>query len=252
MGEALRPQIREDFWQAATDPRDRAFQAFVLCTPLALGASGYAAVTRKRGWGLPWTLVWDLLLLAVYYGGMLGMYLYLMPEEEALRLAGFERYACSGMTLYAGILLLQAVADLEGSFTVDIDLWGAYRAYASPASKRRYQYAVLGTFLLGINFLYSEYNGLIAIRDQYEESLPGRAEALAGDQWYEGGRTDPARYLIIASDEEGQVSSGEVRYVFRYFLWAEEVDVTTDPAAEEEAGKEYDHVLDIKLGTWYF
>ena len=97
---------------------------------------------------------------------------------------------------------------------MDIDLRGAYRAYASPASKRRYQYAVLGTFLLGINFLYSEYNGLIAIRDQYEESLPGRAEALAGDRWYEGGRTDPA--------------------------------------AEEEAGKEYDHVLDIKLGTWYF
>ena len=52
------------------------------------------------------------------------MYLYLMPEEEALRLAGFERYACSGMTLYAGILLFQAVADLEGSFTVDIDLRG--------------------------------------------------------------------------------------------------------------------------------
>ena len=143
-------------------------------------------------------------------------------------------------------------SDLEGSFTVDIDLRGAYRAYASPASKRRYQYAVLGTFLLGINFLYSEYNGLIAIRDQYEESLPGRAEALAGDRWYEGGRTDPARYLIVASDEEGQVYSGEVRYVFRYFLWAEEVDVTTDLAAEEEAGKEYDHVWDIKLGTWYF
>ena len=246
-GEELWPQIREHFWKAATDLRDRAFQAFVLCTLLALGASVYAAVTGKRGWGLPWALVWDLLLLAVYYGGMLGMYLYLMPEEEALRLAGFERYACSGMTLYAGILLLQAVADLEGSFTVDIDLRGAYRAYASPASKRRYQYAVLGTFMLGINFLYSEYNGLIAIRDQYEESLPGRAEALAGDRWYEGGRTDPARYLIIAADEEGQVSSGEVRYVFRYFLWAEEVDVTTDPAAEEMAGREYDHVLDIKL-----
>ena len=80
------------------------------------------------------------------------MYLYLMPREEALRLAGFERYACSGMTLYAGILLLQAVADLEGSFTVDIDLRGAYRAYASPASKRRYQYAVLGTFPAGDQF----------------------------------------------------------------------------------------------------
>lgn len=106
---------------------------------------------------------------------------------------------------------------------------------------------MLGTFLLGINFLYSEYNGLIAIRDQYEESLPGRAEALAGDRWYEGGRTDPASYLIIAADEEGQVSSGEVRYVFRYFLWAEEVDVTTALAAEVEAGREYDHVLDMQL-----
>ena len=47
-----------------------------------------------------------ILLLAVYYGGLLYLYLYAMPEEEAVRLAGFSRYACSGMTLFAGMLIL--------------------------------------------------------------------------------------------------------------------------------------------------
>ena len=42
----------------------------------------------------------------LYHVGMLYMYLYTMPAEEALRLAGFERYACSIMVLAAGRLIM--------------------------------------------------------------------------------------------------------------------------------------------------
>ena len=205
----------------------------------------YVRLERKPSWK-PWRILAPVLLLTlVYYEGLLYLYLYSMPEEEALRLAGFERYACSGVTLSAGLLLLWAEGRLEGSFSVGIDERGAYRAYSSPAAKRRYQYAVLGTFLLAVNFLYSEIGGLLAIREEYEASLPGRAEALVGDRWYPGGEADEKRYLIIASDEEGQVSSGEVRYVFRYFLWSPYVEAAaglTDRELEE-AGKEYDCVI---------
>ena len=87
-----------------------------------------------------------------------------MPEEEALRLAGFERYACGIMVLFAGILFMRAEVDMEHSFAVDIDEAGAYRAYSSPAAKRRYQYGVLFTFVAALNFMFSEYNGLAAVR----------------------------------------------------------------------------------------
>ena len=71
------------------------------------------------------------------------------------------------------------------------------------------------------------------------------AEALAGDRWRAGGETDDRRYLILAPDEDGQVSDGEVRYVFRYFLWAPDVDVTEDLSdmEREEAEKEYARII---------
>ena len=70
------------------------------------------------------------------------------------------------------------------------------------------------------------------------------AEALAGDRWRAGGETDDRRYLILAPDEDGQVSDGEVRYVFRYFLWAEQVDVMAwEEGILEEVLEEYDCVI---------
>ena len=224
-GEGLYRQITGDFIRAAIHPADRAFQAFVFCSVLTAGAFLYARIWLKRKWKLLRVYFLGVLVLAAYYGGMLYLYLFTMPEEEAVRLAGFSRYACSGMALFAGMLLLCLVKDVENSFAVDIDERGAYRAYSSPGAKRRYQNAVLVTFLLGMNFFYSECSGLEVIRDGYEETLPGRVQALAGDAWPARGKEDPKRYLVLASDTEGQVSSGEMRYVFRYFLWAEDVEV---------------------------
>ena len=71
------------------------------------------------------------------------------------------------------------------------------------------------------------------------------AEALAGDRWRAGGETDDRRYLILASDEDGQVFDGEVRYVFRYFLWAEQIDVMAweEENIPEEVLEKYDCVI---------
>ena len=245
--EDLYGQIAGDFIRAAIHPADRAFQAFVFCSVLTAGAFLYARIRLKRKWKLLRVYFLGVLALAAYYGGMLYLYLFTMPEEEAVRLAGFSRYACSGMALFAGMLLLCLVKDVENSFAVDIDERGAYRAYSSPGAKRRYQNAVLVTFLLGMNFFYSECSGLEVIRDGYEETLPGRVQALAGDAWPARGKEDPKRYLVLASDAEGQVSSGEMRYVFRYFLWAEDVEVRDirEPEAWEAEIREgkYDRIF---------
>lgn len=246
-GKDLYGQIAGDLIQAAIHPADRAFQAFVFCSVLTAGAFLYARIWLKRKWKLLRVYFLGVLMLAAYYGGMLYLYLFTMPEEEAVRLAGFSRYACSGMALFAGMLLLCLVKDVENSFAVDIDERGAYRAYSSPGAKRRYQNAVLVTFLLGVNFFYSECSGLEVIRDGYEETLPGRVQALAGDAWPARGKEDPKRYLVLASDAEGQVSSGEMRYVFRYFLWAEDVEVRDirEPEAWEAEIREgkYDRIF---------
>ncbi|HJA33137.1 MAG TPA: hypothetical protein H9794_02610 [Candidatus Mediterraneibacter merdigallinarum] len=248
VGRELYGQVTEAFLKAAFDPSGRALQIIFLSLILAAGAVLYARFRMKKKWRLGWILVSGIAVTVLYYAGMLYLYLFSMPAEEALRLAGFERYACSAAVLFAGSLIMGMTVDLEQSFAVNIDERGAYRAYSSPGAKRRYQWAVLGTVILGINFLYSEFNGLRSIRAGYETSLPGQVERIAGDHWYENGETDTRKYLIVAPDENGQVSSGEVRYVCRYFLWAPDVYVTsslsTDGMKQTEA--EYDRIIVLK------
>ena len=245
VGEEFYGQVTRDFLKTSFDLSGRAAQVFFVCLFLAAGAVLYARFRMKRRWRLGYILPVGIVTVILYYVGMLYMYLYFMPTEEALLLAGFERYACSVMTLFAGVLLMGATVDMESSFAVDIDERGAYRAYSSPGAKRRYQYAVLGTVLIGVNFLYSEINGLLSIRADYETSLPGRVEQAVGDRWYENGETDERTYLITASDENGQVSSGEVRYVCRYFLWTPNVETVSSINSEEleMLSREYDCVI---------
>ena len=244
VGEEFHGQVTEIFFRTAFDLSGRAAQVILLCTVVSAGVLVYAGV-RGRKLRIRWILPVGFLITILYYAGMLYMYLYSMPEEEALRLAGFERYACSAAVLYAGVLLIGGTVDIEHSFAVDIDERGAYRAFSSPGAKRRYQYAVLGTAILGVNFLYSEFNGLCSIRAEYEASLPARAQRVLGDFWYEGGQADGKRYLIVAPDENERVSNGEVRYVCRYFLWAPDVEVTESLSTEEaaKAGEEYDRII---------
>lgn len=250
VGEALYETVIREFIRMALNPGERAVQVFFLFNVLSLAAVFFARFKMKRRWNLGKTLMAADIVILLYHSGMLYMYLYTMPAEEALRLAGFERYACSIMVLAAGMLIMVTVTDMERSFAMSIDESGPYRAYSSPAAKRRYQYGVLGTFLVAVNFLYSEVNGLRSIQQDYVNTLPGRVERIVGDHWYEGTETDEKSYLIIASDREGQVSDGEVRYVCRYFLWAEDVTATdgtvtdgTDRELLEEAGEKYDRVI---------
>lgn len=224
---------------------ERSFQAFLLCTVLTAGAVLYARMFLKRRWKLWQVWILTTAVLVLYYAGILLLYLYSMPAEEAVRLAGFDRYTCSIMTLFAGFLIMGAETDMENSFAVDIDERGAYRAYSSPEAKRRYQLAVLVMMSIGINFLYSEFNGLADIRRDYADSLPGRVERITGDRWYPDGHEDEGRYLVAAQDTNGQVSDGEVRYVCRYFLYAPDVEVTSrlDAGTLEEVSEKYDHIL---------
>lgn len=236
-------QIREEFVKAAFSISNRAILAFFLCNIAAVLAVLFVRIFLKKQWKLGRVLIVVDLMTIVYHIGILGLYLFSMPEEEAVRLAGFDRYACSIMVLAAGLLFMQATIDMEHSFAVRIEGNGTYRAFSSPAAKRRYQYMVLATMMIGVNFLYSEINGLLYIQSNYSQSLAGRMETLAGDRWQE--EEDQRKYLVAASDREGQVSNGEVFYVSRYFLNAPNVEVTErlDVGNMDEIKKEYDVLI---------
>lgn len=240
---ALYGPLTRAFLAAALDLSHRATLGVLFSGAAALALGAFARWGLGRRWRMGRALAAAGGLLAAYYGGLWALYLFLMPRQEALVLAGFERYACSGAALFAGLLLLKAEGEMERSFAVDIDAAPPGRAWASPASKRRYQRAVLALLAVAASFLYSEYSGLGALAAQYPATLPARVRALAGDAWPAGGVPDGQRYLVLASDGEGQVSDGMVAYVCRYYLFTPEVEVCSDPRQAAAGAGQFSRLL---------
>lgn len=100
------------------------------------------------------------------------------------------------------------------------------------------------TAILSFNFLYSELSGLWFIRSAYDKSIAGQALATVGDHWYQG-TTDNTRYLVVANDQGSKVSSYELSFTLRYFLYDSEVWVV-EPMKVQDLKKmlfDYDQII---------
>lgn len=182
-----------------------------------------AAVLKKR-WNLWKAIIALNVVLIIYYLGILALYIFSMPPDEAIRLAGFERYASSIVILFAGGLILCATVDIEHSFYYKVGDMPAYRAFKSVESKIRYQEGIILCIALAITMLMSEYNGMMTIERSYNTTLPYKVYKVTGDRWYPGGREDESRYLFYASDADGQVTDYYLQYIAKYMLYAPNAD----------------------------
>lgn len=190
------------------------------------GAAILSYLVARFGFHKKWKLLSALLILdlavVLYYGGILAMYILSMPIDEALRLAGFDRYASSMILFLIGGISMRLTMDVENSFYYQQGDQRDYHAFKSLASKNVYQTAtVLFTLAAGL-ILLSELNGMNHMREAYPESLPARVSALTGDNWRSP--DNDTRYLFYSSDAGNEVSSYELPYVGRYFLFASQVD----------------------------
>jgi hypothetical protein len=187
-----------------------------------------ASLVAKFGFRKKWNL-WKALIaldacLLLYYAGILAMYLFMMPLDEAIRLAGFERYASSIVVLFVGGLVMCAAIDLERSFYYQLDDVPPSRAFKSAQTKSIYQKGVWACLGLAVAILLSEYNGIQTVAQSYETTLPYKVEQVSGDRWYADGRVDESRYLFYSSDANLQVTNYYLQYIARYFLYAPNVD----------------------------
>ncbi|WP_077612929.1 hypothetical protein [Clostridium sp. Marseille-P2415] len=190
----------------------------------AITAGILAAVLLKKNWNLWKALAALDTVLIGYYVGILGLYIFSMPLDEATRLAGFERYASSIVVLFAGGLILCATVDIENSFYYKTGEVPSYRAFKTAESKGRYQKGIILFTALAVTLLMSEYNGMKTIQRSYKTTLPYKVFKVTGDRWYSGGRVDEARYLFYASDADGQVTDYYLQYIGKYMLYAPNVD----------------------------
>lgn len=220
-------QMREILWtflKASTDLTTRPVIGIVIFQLIAIAASVFAIVVLKKKWNLWKALIALDVVLLLYYAGILALYLFSMPLDEAIVLAGFERYASSIVVLFAGGLVLCAAIDLERSFHYRIGEVPDYQSFKTVETKGHYQKGIIGCMAVAATILLSEYNGIVSIAQSYDTTLPYKIHAVTGDRWYSGGQEDNNRYLFYASDRDQQVTNYYMQYVGKYFLYAPHVD----------------------------
>ncbi len=198
---------------------------FVIFNGVAIICFLIARFVFHKKWKLMQTLLLLDLAVVLYYGGILVMYILAMPLDEALRLAGFDRYASSMILFLIGAVTMRLTMDLENSFYQQQGDRRDYRAFRSLASKNTYQAATVVLSLAAGLILLSELNGMNSNRDAYHDTLPARVSALTGDNWH--APDNDTRYLFYSSDKDNEVSSYELPYVGRYFLFAAQVDAVS-------------------------
>jgi len=217
-------QILKLFIKSVFDITSRPAMGILGFHVAAIIASLFAAVLLRKSWNLWKALIALDVVLIGYYLGILGLYIFSMPLDEAIRLAGFERYASSIVVLFAGGLVLCATVDIENSFYYRTGELPAYQAFKTVESKDRYQKGVIFFMALAITILMSEYNGMQTIRRSYKTTLPYKVYQVTGDRWYCGGKVDESRYLFYAADVDSQVTDYYLQYIGKYMLYASNVD----------------------------
>jgi len=213
------------FLYTATSLSQLTTLGFVLFNGVAIAAYLVARLVFHKKWKLLKTLLVLDLAVVLYYGGILAMYILSMPLDEALRLAGFERYASSMILFLIGAVSMRATMDVEDSFYRQQGEQRDYRAFYSLTSKNIYQMATVLFSLASGLILLSELNGMNSIKASYPESMPARVAAVTGDNWHTP--DNDTRYLVYSSDQNNEVTSYELAYDARYFLFASQVDAVS-------------------------
>lgn len=218
-----------------------ATKGIVIFNALAVVAALTARLGFKKKWKLPVVLLVMDLAVAVYYIGILAMFLLTMPTAEALVLAGFERYASSAVVFFIGVLAICTCHDIEGSFYVQQGQKRNYMAFKSLLSKNIYQFFTTGFTALAVILLLSEANGMDSMKAGYSMSLPGRIEMMVKNNWQ---ADNEARYLFYATDDDRQISDYYVQYVAKYMLFSPNVDATSTVGDDlEERMRQYDYLV---------
>lgn len=158
------------------------------------------------------------LVFVIYYIGIFLMFVFSMPLDEAQELAGFERYASSIVVFALGIFALLAVIQIDQLFYTE-DQEMNYRSFKTLTRKFVYQYGAMFLVFVSFCLLLSENNGMSYNHQTSLNALPEQVKAIVGDQ----PTYNDTKYLLVASDEEGDITSFYLQYIGRYYLFSPNV-----------------------------
>lgn len=216
-------QISKLFLKTLADISSRNTVGILLFEVLAIVACIIGHFVLKKKWALPKVLIAMNIVLVLYLVGILAMYIFSMPLEEALYLAAFDRYFSSIVVLFTGVLSICLVLDMERSFHYRLGEVDELYAFKSIESKNLYLKSSIACVIILSLVLTSEYNGMLHQTDiDNNSSLSVTVKEIVGDNWTD--EVDDSEYLLFASDSHGNVSNYYLQYVAKYYLRSNNID----------------------------
>ena len=175
------------------------------------------------------TVFVDLIIVA-YYVGIYFMFLFSMPTEEALVLAGFERYASSIIIFSLGVAMMVLSREIDYSLFEQGIQSRNHRSFKNLTTKKVYQFSSMGLLFFAIIMLLSENNGMKYNNTMYKNSVPYAFSESAENQM----TMSSERYLVISTDKEA-VENYLISSVGKYYLYSPNVDAVENVMMDDDS-----------------
>lgn len=168
-------------------------------------------------------ILWQLALIdgitIVYYIGIYVIFLFSMPTDEALTLAGFERYASSIVILSLGMAIMFLARQIDYSFyEQNIDKRN-FKSYRNIRTKKIYQGSSILLLFVSTLFILSETCGLTYNDAQFRTTTAADYVKVAPNNM----ALNNEKYLVISANEQG-VDDLFVEFFGKYWLYSPNVD----------------------------
>lgn len=159
-----------------------------------------------------------IVMTLVYYIGNLIMFLTAMPHDEAIRVAGYERYLSTMVIFVLGVLTITFVRQLDRAFYEQRYEYRNNYSFKNMFNKKVYQTSVMLMTFFFVGNCVSEVNGMHFIENNQGNNAPTMLQAAIKGQTFDMN----GRYLIVSSNQEW-VDSYLLMYLGRYQMWADDV-----------------------------
>lgn len=239
---SIRSTIHDKFLQTVFSLDTLSTQGIILTFALLIISYLVIRLYLKRQTHLIRWIVIEALIVIFYYLGIYAMFLFSMPTQEAIVLAGFERYASSIVFFCLGSSLFVLVRTFDDLLYEPVFAKRTYRSFASLKSKQLYQISTLLLVFCSLLLILSETNGILFTNKTYTHTIPGQFQAIDSETM----TLNQSRYLVVSADKEA-VDSYLVQSVGKYALFSPNVDAREDFIMDDSAFKallkQYDYIV---------
>lgn len=210
--------IIDNFIQTVFNIDTLSTQGVILTLMIMLGGFIVIRYIFHRKNPLLWQLALISLITIVYYMGILLMFLFSMPTDEALQLAGFERYASSIVNLDLGMAMIFLARQIDYTLHEQTISLRNYKSFKNIQTKKIYQFSSVFLLFVSTLILLSETSGILYNDYQRDKTVVSQFEHVI-DQQME--LTDDQ--ILVVSTNQADVENYLVGFVGKYWLYSPNV-----------------------------